>query len=353
VIDVELLKEMVEKGFVNAKRHPELPLTIYDYSRSCQYDRVWNEVTLLCRGLILDDDYNIIARPLKKFFNWEEIRDLDYIDLSQDYEIYDKADGSLGIFFWYSGNHLLTTRGSFFSDQAMKGFFILENYDYHQLDENYTWLFEIVYPENRIVLDYGNKEKLILISAVEKSTGNELSREELELISYNTRFPIVDCRTDLEGYTFKYLKELDIKGLEGFVIKFKDGNRMKIKFENYCILHNILTGITSYDIWRDMVAHGKVTVELLDEVPDEFYEWVHKIEKGINDVVQKIIEAAHSEYEKIKHIESQKDFAEAAIKTGMGSLLFRIRKGQELYSVILPKCKPEYEKPFSNDEDKK
>ena len=42
---------------------------IYNYSRSCTLEGVWNEATLQCRGIIVDKDYNILARPFEKFFN--------------------------------------------------------------------------------------------------------------------------------------------------------------------------------------------------------------------------------------------------------------------------------------------
>ena len=62
---------MVEDGYVNVNKHPDLPLYIYNYSKGCQAKHVWNDVTEACRGLIVDSNQNIIARPFKKFYNYE------------------------------------------------------------------------------------------------------------------------------------------------------------------------------------------------------------------------------------------------------------------------------------------
>ena len=54
------------------QKHPETDLFIYNYSPKVQYEKLWNEVTLKTRGLILDAEMNYVARPFGKFFNLEE-----------------------------------------------------------------------------------------------------------------------------------------------------------------------------------------------------------------------------------------------------------------------------------------
>ena len=72
MIDIALLKQMMNDGFVHAQKHPTRDLFIYNYTPKAQYERVWNDVTLMCRGLILDAQYNIVSRPFRKFFNLGE-----------------------------------------------------------------------------------------------------------------------------------------------------------------------------------------------------------------------------------------------------------------------------------------
>jgi RNA ligase len=104
----------------------------------------------MCRGLVTDDKGNIVARPFKKFFNMEEGKHTP----TSDFEVYDKMDGSLGIFFYYEGGWVMATRGSFTSDQAVKGYEMMFKYDFANLHKDYTYLFEIIYDQNRIVVKY-------------------------------------------------------------------------------------------------------------------------------------------------------------------------------------------------------
>ena len=105
-----------------------------------------------CRGLVLDSDGNVVAKPFKKFFNLEELTPGQIPN--EPFEVFEKMDGSLGILFNYKGEWILATKGSFISEQAVKGMQILKKYKYERLLEGYTYLFEIIYSENRIVCQY-------------------------------------------------------------------------------------------------------------------------------------------------------------------------------------------------------
>ena len=89
--DLSILNDYVSEGLVIGQAHSTLPLAIFNYSRTCQYDRLWDDVTLNCRGLILDTEGNIIARPFPKFFNYEE-HSAEEIP-NELFEVYEKMDG--------------------------------------------------------------------------------------------------------------------------------------------------------------------------------------------------------------------------------------------------------------------
>ena len=73
LLDKDVLTEMINKKYVNVTKHPQFPLYIYNYSRKCQFEHAWNEVTETCRGLIVYEDLNVVASPFKKFYNYEEL----------------------------------------------------------------------------------------------------------------------------------------------------------------------------------------------------------------------------------------------------------------------------------------
>ncbi|HRF99146.1 MAG TPA: hypothetical protein PLZ51_28235, partial [Aggregatilineales bacterium] len=74
-----------------------------------------------------------------------------------------KMDGSLGILYRWQGAYYIATRGNFDSDQAIWAtIFLRTHYDLHNLADEYTLLFEIIYPDNRIVVNYGQRQDLVL-----------------------------------------------------------------------------------------------------------------------------------------------------------------------------------------------
>ena len=149
-MDLKLLHKYESEGLVFSQKHPTLPLTIWNYSDKVQYEGLWNETLLQCRGLVTDDEGNVVALPFKKFFNLEENKHTP----TSKFDVYDKMDGSLGILFNYKGEWVFATRGSFTSDQSVKGLELLSKYDYQKLHNGYTYLFEIIYGQNRIVVKY-------------------------------------------------------------------------------------------------------------------------------------------------------------------------------------------------------
>lgn len=137
-----ILDKYVEDGLLYSQVHPTLPLTIYNYTDKCTWENLWDEITLMSRGLVVDDLGNIVARPFKKFFNLSEGK----TKVTNNYTIFEKLDGSLGILFFYGGNWIFASRGSFTSEQAIKGKELLDKVcNYNLLDKNNTYCFEIIY----------------------------------------------------------------------------------------------------------------------------------------------------------------------------------------------------------------
>jgi RNA ligase len=266
--DLTILGDYVSKGLLVGQSHPTLPLAIFNYSRECQYEGLWDDITLNCRGLVLDTEGNVIAKPFPKFFNYEEHKPEDIPN--ETFEVYEKMDGSLGIFFYYGSEWHMATRGSFTSEQAIKGMEIAKKYNYDKICvPGYTYLFEIIYPENRIVVDYGKEERLVLLGVMNRR-GEEFSYEEMVDEGWDI---VMKYKTWGEGYDL--LKEEISKDKEGYVIRFKSGFRMKIKGKEYVRLHKILTNFSTKDIW-ELLKNGEPFEPFLERVPDEFDDWVKR-----------------------------------------------------------------------------
>ena len=140
-MDLKLLHKYESEGLLFSQKHPSLPLTIWNYSDKVQYEGLWDDVLLQCRGLVTDDEGNVVARPFKKFFNLEEGKHTP----TSEFDVYDKMDGSCIILFSYEGEWVFASRGSFTSEQAIKAKELSGKFNLHKLNKDYTYVFEIIY----------------------------------------------------------------------------------------------------------------------------------------------------------------------------------------------------------------
>jgi hypothetical protein len=357
-----ILKDYVNRGLVVANRHTKLPLTIYNYSRKCQYDSAWDEVTLRCRGLIMDDAGKIIARGFYKFFNYEEAAQTGQIPVKGDYVyVQEKMDGSLGILFYYADEWHMATRGSFHSDQAVEGLKILKEkyFGLRQFERQLTYLCEIIYPENRIVVDYGSKPRIIFLSAISDDT--ELHWTTACAFFRSSGIKKSDLVKTEQYFNFspelyERLKAMNTKNAEGFVLRFQPGNfRMKIKFEEYVRLHRLLTNFSNVDIWEHL-SRGEDLDQFVEMVPDEFDAWLRQWEaslkiahvmrmRSLENYLTQLTEAGLS---------ARKDQAlwiQENVPQVNWSALFLMLNGKDPSQLVWKQLKPDYQKPFWNQEE--
>lgn len=334
---------MIDEGYVNENKHKKENIFVYNYTKKAQYDSVWNEVTISHRGLIADEKGNVLARPFSKFFNLEELEGKEISLPKESFEVYEKMDGSLGILYWIEDKPFIATRGSFDSEQAIHGTEILHkkySHIFSKLDRTKTYLFEIIYPGNRIVIDYGKYDDLVLLSIRETETGKDLPLKDIG-------FPLVK-RYDGEK-DFSKLKKLNKDNEEGFVIIFKSGLRVKIKFEEYVRLHRILTNVSNKSIW-ELLSKGEGLNELIEKVPDEFFDWVIKTKNELVESFDKIESQCKKEFKLEKEFESRKEFAEYTKKQKYPVILFKINDGKSYSEYLWKLIRPEYAPPFRNEE---
>jgi RNA ligase len=365
---MELTKDILiryeEEGWIHSQSHPTLPLRILNYTQKTQYESHWDEVTLNCRGLIIDSDYKVIVQPFGKFFNYEEIENKGQIPLNGDYVyVQDKMDGSFGILFCYESEWVMATRGSFTSDQAIRGLEIAKRlFNLDAWEKSIAYACEIIYPENRIVVDYGTEEKLVFLSAFYNRSynwnegENELHWTTAKSFFNVNRIPYKYIVHTEQHFTFgtslyRALKSMNQHNSEGFILRFFPSNfRMKIKFEDYIRLHRIITNISSYDVWENLMNKGSMSEETLKEVPDEFYSWVRKTERNLLVEYAKLEEEYLDHFDSIKRLGTRKLFAQFAKNFKYPGILFNMLDDKDYSKGIWLTIKPKYERPFSDTE---
>jgi RNA ligase len=314
--------------------HPTLPLTIWNYSQFTQYTKEWDLITLMCRGLVTDDLGNIVARPFKKFFNIEE----GMHKATESFDVYEKMDGSLGIMFFYNNEWIFASRGSFTSDQAIMFKEIFEsNHSTQYLNKDSTYMFEIIYPENRIVVDYNNFKGIVMLGEYNKT------RYERDIAKYkDLGFNLPKKYNNIKDHTT--LKNMVLKNAEGFVIKFSNGSRCKVKGDEYIRLHKIMTQLSTTSIWETL-SSGDHMESLLSNVPDEFYDKIKSYENVLKTEYHDIFTKAYNDYSRIFKelgITSDKTFALTIKDNENKSLLFSIRNNKSISNAIWKSIKPKY-----------
>jgi len=348
-LDFKNLEKMIAEKYISVQKHPDLDLYIYNYTQKAQFDQVWNNETLQCRGLILDGQRNVVAKPFPKFFNYQEIIDKGGQIPAEDFIVTEKMDGSLGILYKDTNGFALATRGSFVSDQAIRGTRILRlKYQDVEWNPEYTHLFEIIYPENRIVVDYGKLQDIVLLAVVNNKTGEELPYEKLtEWASVSFNRSLVkkhDGMNDFSNITQR-------PNSEGYVVFFPSSKqRFKIKFEEYVRLHRLITGVNKRRIW-DLLRNNQPLDELLERVPDEIFAWVKKTVDDLNYEYNLIESIALKHWEIVKTLPTRKDQAIALQKIEPKQklaipIVFKLLDKKPYSELIWKLLKPKHETPF-------
>lgn len=324
-MDRELLDSLVAEGWLRSQRHPDADLWIYNYTEKTQYENHWTPETLACRGLILDAAGGIVARPFSKFFNYGTPQ---AVIPAERFSVTEKIDGSLGILYYVDGEPAIATRGSFVSEQAREGTAMLKGYDYEHA-QGETPLFEIVYPSNRIVVDYGDRRELVLLAVINNATGRD------SCMAWSG-----PAAAQIESDDIDRLHDFAKANAEGFVVAFESGQRVKVKFAEYVRLHKIVTGVNARMIWESM-RDGDDLDALLTDIPDEIHEWISATRDGLIVAYRGMeAECAHV-YSLRPNTDDRKTLAGFFLGSGANpAVLFRMLDGKTHDDLIWKAIKP-------------
>lgn len=342
LLSLERLQKEIDKGYVKRSNDETGRLAIISYTNKAQICKDWPDERRWARGLIYDTrTHELIARPLPKFFNYGETHPLP--DPSTPVVATDKLDGSLGILFHdHNGVPFVVTRGSFSGPQAAYATRLYRE-RYHgkwSPQPRTTYLFEIIYPENRIVLDYKGVDDLFGLCAVNIDTG---------ATSYHK-----DAWNDWPGprtTTFKHKTLADAvqaaprANAEGIVVQLLDGSHtmLKIKQEDYKALHKAKGGLTDTTIWEALSKGASVDdVCALCEV-DELHD---DIRKRATEMVTKVTQRRERVKEQFnmlsKYAGDRKVFAHKvlALQENNSQFLFALRAGKDINESLWHSIKP-------------
>jgi len=320
--------KLVEKGLVRYQEYKSL--VVYTYNDRCVYEKAWDEITLNTRGIIFDRQTGkCIAYTFPKFFNLEERPDTqpNVLPWSSGFQTFEKMDGWLGTLYFYEGEFRIATRGSFESPGAQWATKHLHSeYPYLIVPNNITLMFEIISPQTKIIVDY-DFEDLVLIGAFNFSTGQEMPWSYVASLGKQNGFRLpktyhVATVKDI----FRHNKTLSGKENEGVVVRFNNGQRVKIKSRDYLRRARILSNLGPLSIWETM-ENGRVPEQYLDTIDPDYQAMVIEIALELQQRHEAIIKEVSREYESVCHISDRKEFAQAVSNFQYRSMMFSIRDG--------------------------
>lgn len=271
ILDIIALNDMREAGYIRQAKHPTLPLVSECYTKQTMFEKKWTNETRICRGLIWNTEtLEVVARPFAKFFNWGE-PSCPMIEPDEWVKVYNKLDGSLGIVYNTPDGPAVATKNSFTSPQALHATEVLRTrYTDWIPSKEATTLLEIVYPDNRIVLNYGDTDDLFWLTDVSIATGRSGHAGSCA----SEFFP----EPNLLG-TGPFLEmaghfiDLERENSEGVVIHaWSRDIRVKMKQKDYLELHKICTGLNKKALWK-MLSEGQEIPEILMGLPEELHDW--------------------------------------------------------------------------------
>ena len=289
------LQPHIEKGelVVNEGKGDREGLKLVTYSKTYQYEHnsvAWDPLVQHCRGIIFDatDDYKIVALPFSKFFNYGEGGIHYPSEGSEIVKVFEKVDGSLGICFYWHNKWHLTTRGSLNSDIGEVGQQMLDHMLTQQrmtMDPCETRLFEIIYPENRICVDYGDTRELVFLGRRNVRSGKE-DYDTGSAVWRSPRKYQFNGREDLVNWLNKQKGEQ----FEGFVVHFSDGSIFKFKSEDYMRLHRIIAQFTFKRVLEAVQQHQEEEIRkaLPEELIPEFDRYVEVINAKVGEIARAV-----------------------------------------------------------------
>lgn len=241
----------------------------------------WNHYARQCRGMIIDvARERCVAFPMDKFFRFGEGPELgrEALPLDTPVEVVEKSDGSMVSLIWHDQKIGFSCKGNFDTEQSKRAEEIAQRLPITELQlERFYHVFEVIYPENRYpsglsVVDYGNREDLVLTAMRDRATNRLLSYAEVVAeaqrvgLSHPTYYQL-----DLAG-AFKEVDNAPFElSTEGFVIRtVDDGRYFKLKYPAYKEVLKVVNDLRSDRFVREYFDRSKEErVSMLAILPED------------------------------------------------------------------------------------
>lgn len=303
----DLQEHIKDCAYIGSFTHKNNATVIcYVYNDENSFANIWERE---CRGITFREDGTVAIRTLHKFHNLNERESYRYenLDFSRVVSIDNKLDGSMIATGTLDYKTVVAkSKKSFDSDVAIKAQeFIDGNSEYTRfcMDmalKNLTPTFEYTSSVNRIVVRY-EKEELTLLQIRDNVTGEYLDIHELsngyDITCVNNAF---DKNTSIKDVIRSLENASDI---EGVIVNFDSGDKVKIKTPWYLNLHHSVTFVRYRDIarlvceqtiddFRALVVTGNydvIDMDIINEIEHEIIDWIETTKENAKRFASEMI----------------------------------------------------------------
>lgn len=250
------LEDYIQEGYIRRQYHPSLPLQILNYTDKTQFEHKWDEVTLKCRGLVLDDKGRVVIECPPKFFNHTdpEATKIDF----DNCVISEKLDGYyISVRYDHEYGRIITSRGSFDNQYVDRAKAILSSVGF-PLDVSYFMELCANFEGDESVIVTKHDVPSIRIWGVREVNGKWRYPIDEPFMKVARYFSPEEARHYLQG---------EVEG----VVLFdpKTGDRVKVKTAWFIERHRLISGCSKKHVW-ELLKSGKHVKEM--EIPDEMME---------------------------------------------------------------------------------
>ncbi|MFW6219948.1 MAG: hypothetical protein ACOC33_03830 [bacterium] len=345
-VDWDILKSYINNNLIIANKHPDYDLYTLLYTPKVVSKNLWDLYTLSSNGLVIDSEGNVIGRPFKKIRNLEDYVCYE-IPITEEFDVSEKLDGSQILLFYYKkfDEWLISSKKSFINDHTKQATKLFDVKLFNNLNKEDTYIFELIYPENKKIVNYGNIRKLVLIGCINSEFGIEQYQEDLKgyYSKYFKTVNKINIRTLKELNT---LKTQNSENKEGVVVRFINGFRVKLLFDEYNELNSIISNINNIVIWEKLKNNYDFH-KLDSKTSKDLYAQIRHIIDSLNHQYNDIEREALKEFINIfhnKNIKDRNEFAKEAIKSPNvhRKILFDLYDKKAYGDTIWELIKPEY-----------
>jgi len=206
-------------------------------------------------------------------------------------------------------------------------------------------MFELVAPWNRIVVFYP-KDEFILTGVIHTLSGEDYSYAWIR--EYGNKVGLKTVDYEVRPASDVDLSDPNIVNQEGYVARYSNGFRVKLKYDQYMMLHKIMTTWSVKGIW-EALSQGK-DVDLTG-LPEEFRVWFDKNKTTMHDRVRDIEYRAKAVFEKAPVNASRKEYAAYFTQfPDVSAILFRMLDKRLYADIVWRMVKPSNAKTFFQEQ---